>query len=318
MPDAPHHAGADDLPPIPRRDPRGHKGTFGTVCVFGGCAAPGLRMIGAPALVALGALRSGAGLAKLAVPAPILDSAITITPSATGLPLKVGPDEVVLPHEAVAQLDTQAAESSCLVVGPGLGPGEPARALSLRAVQQQDCPVVVDADGLNALSEIPELFRDFHARAVLTPHPGEFRRLAAVFKITHDPARDQSRPAAAESLAQRLGCIVVLKGSGTIVSDGHRTWRCPSGHACLATAGTGDVLSGVIAGLVAQFVPRLTRPAPAEGTVDLFNAARLAVYVHGLAAEHWARAHHADAGLIASELADALPAVIEQQRAARA
>src|SRR5262249_28502981 len=147
----------------------------------------------------------------------------------------------------------------------------------LRAVQQQECPVVVDADALNALAEIPELFRDFHARAILTPHPGEFRRLAAVFKITHDPTRDDSRPAAAESLAQKLGCILVLKGAGTIVSDGHRTWRCPAGHPCLATAGTGDVLSGIVAGLTAQFAPRAGHPASSSGSLDLFDTARVAV-----------------------------------------
>lgn len=314
---SPSTSAASDLPALPARDAGGHKGTFGTVSVFGGCAGPAARMIGAPALTALGALRSGAGLVRLAVPSPVLDAAIGIAPSATGVPLPTHESGALAVQPAVEELDRQLEACRCLVVGPGLGPGEATRALALRAVQQQDVPVVVDADGLNALAEIPELFRDFHARAVLTPHPGEFRRLAASFRITHDPTSEQARPLAAEALAQRLGCIVVLKGAGTVVSDGHRTWRCPSGHACLATGGTGDVLSGVIAGLVAQFVPTMPVPRVPPGRLDLYDAARLGVFAHGVAAEQWARRHHADAGLLAAELADAIPAVMTGLRAAR-
>lgn len=301
-------------PGLPPRDTHGHKGTFGTVCVFGGCAGPDVMMIGAPALVAMGALRAGAGLVKLAVPRPILDSVISITPSATGIPLAVDEAGSLETQDAVSRLDHMTSECRCLVVGPGLGSGGAARSLSLRAVQQQDCPVVVDADALNALAEMPELFRDFHARAVLTPHPGEFRRLAATFRISQDPTKEETRPVAAESLAQKLGCIVVLKGAGTIVSDGQRTWRCSAGHPCLATAGTGDVLSGVIAGLIAQFVPRMALPRAMPGTLDLFDAARLGVLAHGRAGERWASRRPADAGLLAAELADEIPAVIAELR----
>lgn len=304
----------DDAPALPKRDPAGHKGTFGTVVVFGGCAAPGLRMIGAPALAALGALRAGAGLARLALPAPVLDAALVIAPSATGLPLPVDAQGHLLVHEAIARLDEQASLASCLIAGPGLGPGEAARALSLRAIQQQDCPVVADADALNALAEIPELFRDFHARAVLTPHPGEFRRLARVFRITHDPADEHARPAAAAELAQRLGCVVVLKGKGTIVSDGHRHWICRAGHDCLATGGTGDVLAGVIAGIIAQFAAGPALPVTRPGALDLFDAARAGVHAHALASERWAAARRADAGLLAAELADELPPLIAAMR----
>lgn len=301
----------DDLPTLPPRDPAGHKGTFGTVVIFGGCAAPGLRMIGAPALAALGALRAGAGLVRLAVPGPVLDHALIIAPSATGMPLAVDGEGHLLAHEAVAQLDAQAALAACLIAGPGLGPGAGPRALALRAVQQEECPVVIDADALNALADIPELFRDFHARAVLTPHPGEFARLARVLRITHDPTDEAARPLAADDLARRLGCIVVLKGRGTVVSDGHRHWVCRAGHACLATGGTGDVLAGVIAGLIAQFV-RPARPVPraAAAGLDLFDAARAGVLAHALASERWAASRNADSGLLAAELADELPAVI--------
>lgn len=290
------------LPPLPPRDPKGHKGTFGTVVVVGGCSGVGRRMIGAPALAALGALRAGAGLARVVAPAPVLDETLVICPSATGVPLPVDGDGELIPHEVSRVLDEQLHGCACLVVGPGLGPGAGTRTAALRAVQQEDAPVVVDADGLNALAEIPELWRDFHAAAVLTPHPGEYRRLAGSLKIDLDLVDPASRPAAAEALAQRLGCIVVLKGSGTVVSDGQRVWTNDTGGPELATGGTGDVLSGVIAGIAAQFVPR--------GKLSLFDAARLAVRAHGLAGERWARTHAATGGMLAAELAGELPAVL--------
>lgn len=296
---------SEDLPKLPPRPAHGHKGTFGTIAIIGGCCTGSRHMIGAPALAALGALRAGAGLARLVMPAPILSAGVTLAPSATGVALSVHPltQELDTPA-AVAEVDRQASTAACLAIGPGLGLGEAPRAMVLRAVQQEDTPVVVDADGLNALAEIPELWRDFRARAVLTPHPGEFRRLGAAFKISHDPTREDTRLSGAAALAQRLGAVVVLKGSGTVVSDGQRTWRCGRGHACLATAGTGDVLTGVIAGLIAQHADVLSP----------YDAARLAVEAHARAGEAWARSHQASAGLLAEELAGLLPASLEALR----
>lgn len=294
------------VPKLPSRDPRGHKGTFGTVCVFGGCAGPDRRMIGAPALTALGALRVGAGLVRICCPAPVIDHVIAAAPSATGVPLPVDSEGRLLADAAPQIFDRQLSSSSALVVGPGLGEDPAAAALALRAVQQQEVPVVVDADALNSLAAVPELWRDFHAAAILTPHPGEYRRLAESLRIALDPTDESARPDAAEALAQRLGCVVVLKGAGTVVSDGQRTWICRRGHPCLGTAGTGDVLCGVIAGLVAQR-PRGVAP-------DLYNLARLGVCAHAAAGERWARARGAQAGLLASELADELPQAIEEFR----
>ncbi|MBK7403755.1 MAG: NAD(P)H-hydrate dehydratase [Phycisphaerales bacterium] len=313
-------------PRLPARDPRGHKGTFGTVVVVGGCAAAGARMVGASALSALGALRAGAGLAKLLCPEPVLAEVIAMTPSATGRGLPVDPDGEIIPHDAAALLDAALASSEVLAIGPGFGTGPGSQALSLRAVQQEDRPVVVDADAINCLAGVPELWRDFHAMAVLTPHPGEFRRLAGPLRIRQDPTDDAERPAAAEAMAQRLGCVVVLKGAGAVVSDGQRTWVCRHGHACLATAGTGDVLTGVIAGIIAQFVrplegrpetaPEMGRSAPRAGSgrLDLFDAARAGVLAHALAGELWAERHGASAGLLATELAELIPACGESIR----
>ncbi len=294
-----------DLPTLPPRPLDGHKGTFGTVAIIGGCCSGSKHMIGAPALAALGALRAGAGLARLVMPAPILSAGVTLAPSATGVALAVDPitSDLDTPG-AVAEVDRQASTAACVAIGPGLGAGEAARAMVLRAVQQEEASMVVDADALNALAEIPELWRDFRARAVLTPHPGEYRRLAQALKITHDPTREDSRQSAAAALAQRLGAVVVLKGAGTVVSDGQKTWRCGRGHACLATAGTGDVLTGVIAGLIAQHA----------GVMPLYDAARLGVEAHARAGEAWARSHHASAGLLAEELAGLVPGSLEELR----
>jgi NAD(P)H-hydrate epimerase len=267
-------------------------------------------MIGAPTLAALGALRSGCGLARLAMPAPILNEAILLAPSATGVPIPTDFDGEIVAHKAAPVIDRLIAQSTCLVIGPGLGSGEGPTAASLRAVQQEDIPVIVDADALNCLSQVPELHRDFRARAVLTPHPGEFRRIAGSLKISSDPTDPAQRQVGAAALAQRLGCIVVLKGAGTVVSDGINTWVCTRGHPCLGTAGTGDVLSGVIAGLTAQFA------AGASTALSLFDAARLGVQAHAIAGEQWAASHKAEAGLLAQELAAEIPAVVEQMRTA--
>lgn len=293
-----------DLPPLPPRPRDGHKGTFGTVLVVGGSSSETTRMIGAPALAGLGALRAGCGLCKLMMPSPILNAALSSLTSATGLPLAVDDEDQVIPFEAVAAFDHAAEDATCIVIGPGLGSAEAARALVLRAVQRDNPPLVVDADALNVLASIPDLFRDFHAAAILSPHPGEFRRLANAFRITHDPAREESRVPAAEALAQKLGAIVVLKGARTVVSDGQRTWTCPAGDPCMATGGSGDVLAGVTAGLVSQHLR--------QGH-DLFECARAAVAAHALAGESWA-AHNATAGMLASELANLIPAALETLR----
>lgn len=307
-----------DLPPLPPRDPAGHKGTFGTVCILGGCAGS-TRMIGAPTLAAIAALRAGAGLARLMVPAPILNAAIAIAPSATGLALPVDDEGLLIASDACAGIDAQAEACRCLVVGPGLGVSDGTRAAALRAIQQERTHVVLDADAINALADLPELVRDFRAPVVLTPHPGEFRRLARGLSISLDPTSEGERPGAAEALAQRLGCVVVLKGAGSVVADGHRTWINPSGHPCLATAGTGDVLSGLIAGLICQFVPDPDAPQRTpehdpSRPLDLFDAARLGVHIHGLAGQRWASAHHAQGGLLATELADLIPTLIDDAR----
>lgn len=292
------------LPPLPPRPRDGHKGTFGTVLVVGGSSDESTRMIGAPALAGMGALRAGCGLCRLMMPATILNAALSSLTSATGLPLMVDDEDQVIPFEAVADFDRAADDATCIAIGPGLGSSEAARALVLRAVQRDNPPLVIDADALNVLAAIPELFRDFHAAAILTPHPGEFRRLASAFRITHDPVNEDARSRATEALAQKIGAIIVLKGARTVVSDGQRTWVCPAGDPCMATGGSGDVLAGVAAGLVAQHLR--------QGH-ELFECARAAVAAHALAGERWA-ANNASAGMLATELANLIPAALDTLR----
>lgn len=314
-----------DLPKLPARDPHGHKGTFGTVGVVAGCALAQTRMIGAPALTATAALRSGAGLCKIAAPLPILDTVISLAPGATGMALATDEDGQIIPHEAAAALDDIISKCTCLAIGPGLGAGKGPRAAALRAIQQDEVPAVVDADAINALAEIPQLTRDLRGSVVLTPHPGEFKRLVRGMGMNGDLGLDKSRENAAEQFAQRLGCIVVLKGAGTVVSDGHRTWTNASGHPCLATGGTGDVLTGMIAAIIAQFAAPAAMPGiPAamaakmpkdpRKPLDLYDAVRLAVHAHGLAGERWADAHHSSGGMLAMELTAEIPGAMESLR----
>src|SRR5262249_19584465 len=156
---------------LPARPRDGHKGTFGTVAVVGGCARGGVVMMGAPALAGRGALRSGCGLCKLAMPASMLPGALTVLPSATGVVLPTDDAGEIVPHLAAEVIDGLLAGSQAVVIGPGMGAGPGAEAVVLRVIQQRERPVVVDADGLTAMARIPEVWRDFHAPAVLTPHP---------------------------------------------------------------------------------------------------------------------------------------------------
>ena len=309
----------DDAPKLPKRPVDGHKGTFGTVCVIGGQAGGPRVMLGGPAFAALGALRAGAGLAVLAAPAPLLAESLTVAPSATGLALPVDKEGNVRASAVAALLDEFLHEYDCVAIGPGFGADEPQRQIVIRLVGQDDVPLVVDADALNALAAVAEFHRDFRALAVLTPHPGEYRRLAAALGLDGDPVDPAGRPAAAEQLAQRLGCVVVLKGAATIVTDGAQTWINPTGNVALATAGTGDVLTGVIAGFVGQFfkphagaTSSSITPLP-QGGLSLYDCARLGVYVHGLAADRWA-ARCGDSGLLATDLLNELPAAQAELR----
>lgn len=314
------------VPALPPRDPAGHKGTFGTASIIGGSAHrpsahDGVHMVGGPCLAATAALRAGCGLARLALPEPILDAGLTIAPSATGFALPVDDAGGIIGHLAAEVIDALVAASSCIGIGPGLGTEVGAQAVTLRMVQQESVPVVVDADALNCLALVPELHRDFRAPAVLTPHPGEYARLAGALGLEHDPTDPADRPRAAEALAQRVGAVVVLKGAATVVTDGQRMWMDPSPpNPVLATAGSGDVLGGVIAGLIAQHyrphVPlgSMTMPSERVGGMSLAELAVAGVAAHSAAAAAWRASSGSSGGMLASELTERVPAAVEGLR----
>ncbi|MEM7624565.1 MAG: NAD(P)H-hydrate dehydratase [Planctomycetota bacterium] len=268
------------LPALPSRPADGHKGTFGTVLVLGGSPL----MFGAPALCATAALRSGAGLVKVVGDPAWLTGVITIQPSVTGV-------------DRASLGDLEMKAGTVWAVGPGLGTEASARE-AVRVALRSDRPVVLDADGLNTVAaggsrQHRETLATRRGGTVLTPHPGEFRRLAAAYGIDQDPTDPEQRPDAAAALAHATQTVVLLKGRHTVVTDGKRLYRNTTGSPSLATAGSGDVLTGLIAGLIAQ-------------GAEPFDAAVAGAYVHGLAGERWAQ-RHGPSGLLALDLADALP-----------
>ena len=313
--------GCPPLPPIPARDRDGHKGTFGTVVVVGGCAMglgahphagdAGARvMFGGPVLCARAALRAGCGLVDLALPAPLVPGALAALESATAHALPVSRSGELDPSGCAAVIDPVLSRATALAIGPGLGGGDAVAQVVVRLLARDTLPAVVDADALNALAATPRFDLDFRAPAILTPHPGEYGRLAEALglpALTGNPPPAELHDAA-RALAQRVGAVVVLKGSRTTVSDGLHAWSACAGSPALATGGSGDVLTGICASIVAQF-----GPASRARSLSLLDCARWAVLVHGMAARRWSAAH-GEAGMLAQELCDSVPEALEEAR----
>jgi ADP-dependent NAD(P)H-hydrate dehydratase len=267
----------------PTRARDAHKGTCGTVVIVAGCCEPRSFMAGAAMLAARGALRSGAGLVRVVCPLPLAPLVLSSLPSATVCAYEADSTGHASPSDAAHAFDAACEGASCIVVGCGLGQSEHARALVYRslsfvgsglpgrgAVALADVPVVLDADGLRLLAEMRVSASEVRRPLVLTPHPGEFAALAQAMAVDFSPkdASDAARVRAADAVAQKLGCIVVLKGHRSVVSNGHDAWVCNAGHPCMATAGTGDVLAGALGGLLGQHVERTRRTAPTAGELD--------------------------------------------------
>ncbi len=314
-----------DAPMLPPRDPSGHKGTFGTVSVVGGGAnrETGITMLGGPVLSALASLRAGAGLVRLAVPEPLLAAALAEALPLTGVALPTDESGDLIAHECAARLDELASQSGAVVIGPGLGVSAGAAAAVLRLVGggQESTPIVLDADALNNLAQLEDYPRELRAPCVLTPHVGEFGRLAAPLGVALTGETIAALEQAAQELAQRLGAVVVLKSSATVVTDGLRTWTLDAPNPALATAGSGDVLAGVIGSFIAQHhrAPILagSRTIPSEGLggISLFDAARAGVCAHSIAGQAWADEHDgADGGLLATDLLGYLPDSVAKLR----
>jgi len=281
------------VPAPPQRPIDAHKGTFGTVMVVGGCAT----MMGAPALCASAALRSGAGLVKIAAPMNVLAVALGVEPSATGVVLHENTTDSMFNLD---QADT--AQQAILAVGPGLGQSASCQEL-VDQLLRGNRTVVLDADGLNVLAKTNRPRPVPGPLLVVTPHPGEYTRLAKPLQITTSPTDPATRPAAAAQFALAQRAVVVLKGQHSVVSDGQHVYINHTGNPAMATAGSGDVLTGLIAALIAQHMTPL-------------DAAVLGVYLHGLAADIWSE-RFGPSGLTASDLARFLPQAFDRHRNSR-
>jgi len=273
------------LPDLPPRPANSHKGSFGRVLVVAGSRG----MSGAAVLAGSAALRGGAGLVEVASPAEVQPIIASGNPCylTTGLPQDaLG----CLSPEAVSAVVERASLADVVALGPGLGLNDGVREVVRFAVSEIAKPVVLDADGLNALALLtPRPVRPPNAPLILTPHPGEFSRLTG--KPVAEVQSDRERLAAAFPPAPHV--VLVLKGQGTIVTDGEKMYVNETGNPGMATGGTGDVLTGLIAALLAQGFPP-------------FPAAQLGVYLHGLAGDI-ARDHKGEYALIATDVLDHLP-----------
>ena len=271
---------------LPRRDPLGHKGDFGRVLIVGGSTG----FTGAPVLAALGALRSGAGLVSLLTPAPVYPIVAVKCLEAMAAPLETGPDGTPDGEGIQTALAAAAGKDVCLL-GPGLGRSPGAERLVLELLDRADCPVVLDADGLNAVGAHIDKLDDRRGRpTVLTPHDGEFARLGGDLS-------GGDRLGAAREFAAHHGCVLVLKGHGTVTAlpDG-RAFVNTTGNSGMARGGSGDVLGGMLAALIGQ-------------GLDPGSAAALAVWLHGRAGD-LAAEEKGEHGMLPSDLVEKIPRAI--------
>ncbi len=286
---------AYQLPPLPPRRPDAHKGDFGRVLVVAGSQS----MPGAAALTALAALRGGAGLVKVATPRSALPTVLSICPCATGIPL-AETTHGMMSRTAARVVARAARDHDVVVAGPGIGVCATCLFVLETLLEEYDGPLLLDADALNNLAPQRNWWKGSPARLILSPHPGEMRRLLVGAKLDDDL---DDRTAAARRLAALLEHVVLLKGAGTVVCDGRRYYINESGNPGMATAGAGDVLSGLLAALLAQ-------------GLDPFDAACLAAHLHGRAGD-LAADSLGQTSLIATDLIDALPRAMCEHLAVR-
>lgn len=268
---------------LPDRNPWGHKGNFGKLLLL--CGSRGYT--GAAFFAAMGALRSGAGLVFLGVPESIygIEAVKLNEPVIFPLPDAGGRLSV----NAVPEILTRLPQMDAVLVGPGLGQSEGTLAVVRAVLENAQCPVVVDADGINVLSAHRDLLRGRKLPTILTPHDGEFARLGGVI--------GEDRMAAAADLAEELGCVVLLKGHETCITDGVNGYINPTGNPGMAVGGSGDVLAGVITALLGAGLPPL-------------EAAACGAWLHGAAGDRCA-AELGQYGMLPTDMLSALPRLMK-------
>ena len=267
---------------LPERKPESHKGDFGRVLLL--CGSIGYT--GAAALSAMGALRCGSGLVCLGVPEPVYPilAAKLDEPVVFPLPAENG----MLSEKAAGEILRRLETADAVLIGPGLGQSRGALACLRAVLETSRVPVVVDADGINLLARHIDVLRESACPVILTPHPGEFRRIAG--EISPD------RETAACGFAADHGCVCVLKGRGTVVTDGSEIFVNTTGNPGMAVGGSGDVLAGMLVSLLGQGL------APVD-------AACAAVYLHGAAGDLCA-AEIGQYGMLPTDMLRALPRLL--------
>lgn len=275
---------------LPKRPLNGHKGTFGKLAIAAGCE----QYRGAPILAARGAFRAGAGLVSLYVPSTLRDVATTNLPEAT---YPIVSEDKVLGEEAAEQLLNNLERYSAILVGPGLGEAMGFLRPFLTTLRDKENapPLVVDADGLNLLAQMEDWHTMLPPNSILTPHPAEMARLMG---IELPELLEQNRIELARDCARKWRHIVLLKGAHTVIAapDG-RVRVLPFANPVLAVGGSGDVLSGVMVALLSV-------------GMDGMETAVLAAYLHAATSTQttW------QSGLLASEIADLVPEIMQQLR----
>jgi NAD(P)H-hydrate epimerase len=273
---------------VPKLKPRAvdsHKGNFGKVCIIAGSVG----FSGAGAMAARSALRSGSGLVRLAVPQSILPIVAAIEPCYTTIPLAED-SSGKMSAKAVDAVLKAVEDNDIIAFGPGVGIANGVKAVLENLLRLDGIRLVIDADGLNNLATLGNWPAMCKANVILTPHPGEMGRLWAGLLRKKMPL---NRETIASEFAAQSKAVVVLKGHGTVVAESEKIYVNTTGNPGMATAGTGDVLTGLITALCGQ-------------GLDNFDAAVLGVYVHGLAGDLAAK-EKGQISLIASDIIDYLP-----------
>ena len=268
---------------LPDRKPDSHKGDYGRILLL--CGSMGYT--GAAALAAMGALRAGAGLVYLGVPQSIYAIEAVKLTEAVVFPL---PDrDGMLDASALDKLLPMLENMDAVLMGPGLGVSPGTEAVVTTVLRQYDGPVVLDADGINLMTAHKDILRGRTAPTILTPHAGEFVRFGGVLS--------GDRTESAVKLAEDLGCIVLLKGHRTVITDGHRIYVNPTGNPGMAVGGSGDVLAGMIVSLLGQGIEPLAATA-------------CAAWLHGAAGDRCAQTL-GQYGMLPSDMLQELPRLMK-------
>ncbi len=276
----------ENIPQLPVRAADAHKGDFGKVCIIAGSVG----MAGAAALAGRSALRAGAGLVRVATPKSVLPTVAAIEPCFTTIPLAED-SAGRISAKAINTILWAVEENDVMAFGPGVSVSGQLQSILETLLKQQGLRLLIDADGLNNLSKIKDWPTELSAKLILTPHPGEMKRLWSGLFREQLPA---SRIEQATGLAQKTRTVVVLKGAQTVVADSRKVYVNQTGNPGMATAGAGDVLTGVITALMGQGLSN-------------FDAAVLGVYIHGLAGDIAAE-KTGQVSLIATDIIEALGA----------